>query len=86
MFNAIKVVSFDCLAIEQLHIKDHLPPQVWDRFYQGEDGTMTFYIDMVNQQFAESSTAPFEDRMSIGNLTVDGMFQTIKEKHNADTI
>ena len=86
MFHTIKIVSFDCLAIEQLDVKDHLPPQVWDRFYQGEDGTMTFYIDMVNNQFAESSTAPFKERMPIGNLTVEEMFQAIKEKHNADTI
>lgn len=84
MFNAIKVVSFDCLAIEQLHIKDHLPPQVWDRFYQGEDGTMTFYIDMINQQFAESSTAPFDDRYDIGDKSVKDMFKEIKEKHNGN--
>lgn len=86
IFKTIKVVSFDCLAIEQLHVKDHLPPQVWDRFYQGEDGTMTFYIDMVNQQFAESSTAPFDDRYDIGDKSVKDMFKEIKEKHNGNRI
>jgi len=78
MLEAFKVVSFDCLAIEQLHIQKHLPTQVWNTFYQGDDGTMTFYIDMVNKQFAASSTAPLEQRMDIGSLTVDQMFQTIR--------
>ena len=78
MFESIKIVSFDCLAIEQLHVKNHIPPQVWDQFYQGEDGTMTFYIDMVNNQFAESSTAPLDKRFSVLD-TIDEMFSVVKE-------
>lgn len=78
MFKAFKVVSFDCLAIEQLHVKKHLPQQVWDQFYQGDDGTMTFYIDMVNNQFAESSTAPFTERYPVLS-GVDEMFWKIKK-------
>lgn len=81
MFETFKVVSFDCLAIEQLHVKDHLPKQDWERFYQGEDGTMTFYIDAVNNQFAESSTASMNERYDIGDLSISEMFQIIKEKH-----
>jgi hypothetical protein len=77
MFEAFKVVSFDCLAIEQLHVKDHLPKQIWDQFYQGDDGTMTFYIDMVNNQFAESSTASFEKRYPVMN-SVDDMFWQVR--------
>ena len=78
MFKAFKVVSFDCLAIEQLHVKKYLPQQVWDQFYQGDDGTMTFYIDMVNNQFAESSTAPFTERYPVLS-GVDEMFWKIKK-------
>lgn len=82
IFEAFKVTSFDCLAIEQLHIKNHVPKQTWKQSYQGEDGTMTFYIDAVNNQFAESSTAPLKKRYDIENRTVDEMFRIIKEKHN----
>lgn len=78
MFDKIKVVSFDCLAIKQLHIKDHVSKNTWETCYQGEDGTMTFYIDMVNNQFAESSTAPLEKRYDISNKSVDEMFAFIK--------
>ena len=80
MFDNFKIVSFDCLAIEQLHVKDHLPKQIWDVFFQGEDGTMTFYIDMVNNVFAKSSTEPLDKRYSIDELDndVQAMFQYVK--------
>ena len=49
----------------------------WDTFYMGDDGTSTFYIDAVSHQFAQNSTAPFENRMSIDNKSVDDMFKII---------
>ena len=41
----------------------------WDEFYMGDDGTMTYYIDMVDRKFARSSTANFDKRYDfvIGN-------------------
>ena len=60
-----KVVSFDNLAIEQLEVQKLLSPEEWEEFYMGDDGTMTFYIDMVNQQFAKSSTADFNKRYTL---------------------
>ena len=77
MFNVFKVVSFDNLALEQVHVRNHIPKQTWDQFYQGEDGTMTFYIDMVENLFAKNSTAKFEDRYPIKG-TVRSMFNFIK--------
>lgn len=73
-----KVVCFDNLAIEQLHVKDHLPKKIWDKFYMGGDGDFTFYIDLVNGVFAKNSTSniryPITDN-------IDDMFKTIlKEK------
>lgn len=32
----------------------------WNEFYMGDDGTMTYYIDMVERKFARSSTASFD--------------------------
>lgn len=76
-----KVVSFDNLALEQLHIKNHISKQDWESFYQGEDGTRTMYIDAVKQQFARTSTS--EKRYSVLN-NIDDMFDIIKkEKENA---
>ena len=69
-------VSFDNLAIEQLEVQRLLSKEEWDEFYMGDDGTMTYYIDMVEQKFAKSSTAPFEKRYDLLS-SVDEMFKRI---------
>ncbi len=42
-----KVVAFDNLAIEQLGVKDLLPKNEWDLFYQGDEFTSSMYVDAV---------------------------------------
>lgn len=71
-----KVVSFDNLAIEQLEVQRLMSQEEWDEFYMGDDGSMTYYIDMVEQKFAKSSTANFEKRYVLLN-SVDEMFKKI---------
>lgn len=69
-----KVVSFDNLAIKQLHVQEHMPKDQWDEFYMGDDGNYTFYIDMVDGTFGKNSLAtvryPIMDN-------IDDMFQKI---------
>lgn len=48
-------VSFDNLAIQQLNIKQQLPDDTWEEFYMGDDGSATFYIDLVEKEYARSS-------------------------------
>ena len=72
------VVSFDNLALEQLHMRDKLSDEDWEMFYAGDDGTVTFYIDLVNGTFARSSLS--EIHYPIGNKTVDEMFQVIRNE------
>ena len=50
-----KVLSFDNLAIEQLNVRRLLSEKQWDNFYMGDDGTFTFYIDVVTKMFGKSS-------------------------------
>lgn len=71
-----KVVSFDNLAIEQLDIKRLLTQEEWDEFYMGDDGKVTYYVDMVERKFAQSSTAPFNKRYDLLD-SVDDMFKVI---------
>lgn len=71
-----KVVSFDNLAIEQLDIKRLLTQEEWDEFYMGDDGKVTYYVDMVERKFAQSSTAPFNKRYDLLD-SVDDMFEII---------
>jgi hypothetical protein len=55
--NWFDVVSFDNLAIKQLDPKRLMSDKKWNEFYMGDDGNFTMYIDLVNQEFAQSSVS-----------------------------
>ena len=76
IINHFKVVSFDNLAIEQLEVQRLMSREEWDEFYMGDDGSMTYYIDMVEQKFSRSSTADFDKRYDLLD-SVDEMFKKI---------
>ncbi len=78
IINGFRVVSFDNLAIEQLHIKDRLDEKEWEMFYGGDDGTVTFFIDLVKGVFARSSLSPIT--YPIGDKTIDEMFEIIRNE------
>ena len=78
IINGFKVVSFDNLAIEQLHIKDKLSEKEWETFYGGDDGTVTFFIDLVKGVFARNSLSRIV--YTIGDKTIDEMFEIIQEE------
>lgn len=71
------VVSFDNLAIEQLHVKEHMSPDDWDNFFMGIDGAYTFYIDMVEGTFAKNSCAT--ERYPLMD-NIDDMFNFLRNK------
>lgn len=79
VLNHFNVVSFDNLAIEQLDVRKLLSDEEWDEFYMGNDGTTTYYIDMVERKFAQSSTASFDKRYDLLD-SVDDMFRKITTK------
>lgn len=78
VINGFKVVSFDNLAIEQLHIKDRLTDKEWNMFYGGDDGTVTFFIDLVKGVFARNSLSQIV--YPIGDKTIDEMFEIIRNE------
>ena len=50
-------ISFDNLALEQLDVKSIIPSEEYEKIFMGDDGEATMYIDLVNRQFAKSSTS-----------------------------
>lgn len=78
IINKFRVLSFDNLALEQLNVRRLFSQKEWDKFYAGDDGTHTFYIDMVERKFAKSSTAPMNERYDLMD-NVDDMFKIILE-------
>ena len=69
-------ISFDNLALEQLDVKSIISPGEYESMYMGDDGEATMYIDLVNRQFAKSSTS--KERYTLENDIIP-MFQKIKQ-------
>ena len=82
VINGFKVVSFDNLAIKQLHLKDRLSDKEWEMFYGGDDGTVTFFIDLVKGVFARNSLSQIV--YPIGDKSIDEMFAIIREEVEKD--
>lgn len=80
-FNDFKIdfdiVAFDNLALEQLDVQNKMTEEEWNDYYCGDDGEYTFYVDLVEEQFARSSTSLC--RMDINNHSVKEMFDIIRE-------
>lgn len=76
-----KALTFDNLACDQLNLKENLfkdNNKEWDMLYQGDDGSHTFYLDLVHGEFAKDSTQPSENMKEIGNLTCEKMMKIVK--------
>ena len=71
-----KVVSFDNLALEQLDVRRLLSDDEWNEFYGGDDGTFTFFINLVDGYFAKNSLSDIH--YPIGDKTMDEMFKVIQ--------
>lgn len=73
------LVSFDNLALEQLHMRDHVSDEEWKKCYMGDDGTHTMYLDMVEEKYAVSSVST---REPIFSNDIRDLFANIKRsKH-----
>lgn len=77
LINHFDVVSFDNLAIKQLNVASILSDKEWDEFYQGNDGTNTMFIDLVEQKFAKNSIST--KRYDILE-NIEDMFDIVKKE------
>ena len=73
--NKFKVVSFDNLCTKQLNVKNIIGEERWKECYMGDDGTHTFYIDLVKKKFARTSIS--EKQYDLLD-DIDDMFKIIK--------
>ena len=71
------VVAFDNLAIKHLDLLNRLPKDITNKYYMGEDGTHTFYIDLVNWKFGKQSTTPIDQRYDISDKSMREMYNII---------
>ena len=72
------VFSFDNLGIEQLDALALIPKEEIPKYYMGDDGKFTMYVDLVKKEYAKNSIS--EERYSLSDLsTVEEIFAKIKE-------
>ena len=76
LYKSFNTVCMDNLAIEQLPVRETIGDKLFEEIYMGDDGHHTFYIDMVNKEYAVSST--YTDRYHIGDKSVKDMFYDVK--------
>jgi organic radical activating enzyme len=50
------ILSFDNRGLEQLNVKQFFTEENWNKIYMGDDGNFTFYISLVDQEYAATST------------------------------
>lgn len=78
-----KVLSFDNLALNQLDIKNVLfnnNDETWNRFYMGDDGQFTMYIDTVANKYSKNSCMSIKERYKIDNdMIIQDMFNHIRQ-------
>lgn len=77
MSDHFQVMSFDNLALTQLTVKESgiLTSEEWDKFYMGDDGNYTFYIDLVKNEFAKNSVS--DNRYPLLD-NIDDMFNKVR--------
>ena len=71
------LISFDNLAISQLHIKEKISEEEWRIQYMGDDGQFTMYLDMVKEEYAKSSTSA---RKPIFSNDIRDLFKEIQNE------
>lgn len=77
--NWFKVISFDNLALEQLDVRSLLSDDEWNEFYAGDEGSHTFFVDLVEKKFAKNSMTSDDEKHDLLD-NIDDMFQVIKNE------
>lgn len=72
-------LSFDCLAVEQLDLKSKINKEDWNKYYMGDDGQFTMYLDLTKDEFAKNSASPRRYKIQPGQ-TIRDLFKIIREE------
>lgn len=76
--NNNNVLCFDNLAIEQLSVKELISQEQWDNFYQGDEGTISMYVNGVDMTFACNSFT--KETHAIGDYNIQEMFDIVRKE------
>lgn len=72
-------LSFDNLAIEQLKLRRLFTDEGWQKFYMGDDGQFTMYIDAVLGNYAKTSRCL--ERVPFHSTSLNDFFLSLGSPH-----
>lgn len=78
MFGVFEAVSFDNLALEQLDVKSLVTEDEWNANYMGDDGTVTFAINLVDGTFSPNSVS--SKAWDINDRTLEDMLRIVRNE------
>lgn len=70
-----KVISFDNLAVEQLHLREHVSEEMWKLRYLGDDGQFSMYLNLCANTYARSS---MDDEHPIFTNDIRNLFAAVR--------
>lgn len=73
------ILSFDNLAIKQLKLQRFFSKEEWEKFYMGDDGKFTMYVDLVKKEYAKSSTSTVRYQIKDTD-TAQSIFKVIRNE------
>ena len=74
----IELIAFDGLALDQLEVKRWVYKSQFKELYSGDEGSYSFYLDLVDLRYARSSIE--SETYAIEDKTIVDMFNDIKGK------
>lgn len=77
--NKFKVICLDNLGYTSLEIDKRISKEERDKYYMGDDGMFTMYVDAVEETYAPNSITPKKERKSLKNNIIE-MFRDIRRK------
>lgn len=80
--NDFNTIAFDNLALMQLDVKNNVSAEIWNKYYCGDDGQYTFYVDLVEEKYAKSSTSVLKYNIN-QTISVQDMFNMIQGAKNS---
>ncbi len=69
------VLSFDNLAIDQMKLRRYFTDEAWNKFFMGNEGKYSIFIDAVEQKYAKSSTS--DSRKSFDECSLIDFFKQL---------
>lgn len=72
------IISFDNLALEQLDVQRFFAPERWGGLYQGDDGTISMYLDLVEKKAAMTSRS--SEKINTEGKSLKELFDAVKRR------